>query len=82
MARKTQRDVVLAYMLERGRQGITQAECYRIGGGTRLAAIVYSMRRDGYNVMAELLDVENSLGGRSHPARYWMLPPIKGTGPQ
>ncbi len=80
--RQTQLDVVLGYMLANpGRaNGITQLICTRIGGGTRLAAIVYTLRNRGWNVLGELIPTKNALGGVSHPAVYWLGNPQKGAG--
>ena len=54
MAKKlSQKDMVLGY-LEKG-NSITQWECYKLFRATRLGAIIYDLRGEGYNITSEMV---------------------------
>jgi len=75
MTRQTQQGVILAWLQDRG--SITQHECSRIGGGSRLAAHILELRKDGWNILTQTVAVDNVLGGVSRVGRY-----VWGPGPQ
>ena len=66
--KKSQKELVLAYIEEHG--SITPLEAERHIGCLRLGARIWDLRRDGYNIVSELVVVETRGGGRATVARY------------
>lgn len=60
----TQRNDILTY-LKSGRS-LTPKDAYNFWGCFRLGARVYDLRREGYNIKSEMVEVE----GGKHVARY------------
>lgn len=68
MARKTQRQAVLEW-LQTG-AGITSMEAFKELGATRLSAIIFDLRKRGYNIEAQDVQVKNRFGNTVTIARY------------
>ena len=66
--RLTQYDRVLMYLKEKG--SITSLQAIRLFGATRLSAIIYNLRNDGYNITNETITKQNRYGDKVHFAKY------------
>ena len=66
--KKSQKELVLAYIEEHG--SITPLEAARHIGCLRLGARIWDLRRDGYNIVSELVEVETRHGGKAKVAQY------------
>ena len=69
--KQSQKDLILAYMEKHG--SITPLEAQREIGCMRLGARIWDLRRDGYNIAREMVNVPNRNGGKATVARYWLL---------
>lgn len=63
---KTQ--LVLAHLKEYGT--ITSWDAIRFYGATRLSAIIFDLRKRGYNIDTKMIDFEDRYGNRSKMALY------------
>ena len=70
MARKTQTDAVLEW-LQTG-AGITSLDAFKELGVTRLSAIIFNLRRQGYDIEAENVRVRNRFGNTVTVAKYYL----------
>lgn len=70
MARKTQTDAVLEW-LQTG-AGITSLDAFKELGATRLSAIIFNLRRQGYDIEAENVRVRNRFGNTVTVAKYYL----------
>lgn len=68
MARKSQRDYVLEW-LQTG-AGITSYDAFRELGITRLSAVIFDLRRKGYDIKSERIERTNRFGETVRFARY------------
>ena len=68
MARKTQQDAVLEW-LQTG-ESITSMQAFEMFGATRLSAIVFCLRKKGYDIEAESVQVTNRFGKTTSIAKY------------
>ena len=67
----TKKQRVLKYLVE-NKQGITPLEALRMFGSFRLGAIIFDLRKEGYNIITE--DVRYvSKNGVSYFANYKLL---------
>ena len=66
--KKSQKALILEYMEAHG--SITPLEAERHIGCMRLGARIWDLRRDGYNIVSEMVEVETRNGGRATVARY------------
>lgn len=66
--KKNQKDLVLAYMEQFG--SITPLEAERAIGCMRLGARIWDLRKDGYNIVKEMVEVQTRHGGKAIVARY------------
>jgi len=66
---KTQKQVVLSN-LKRNRRGLTQVEAYERYGITRLSAVIFCLRDDGYDIKTTMKAVKNRYGDTCHVAYY------------
>ena len=66
--KKSQKDLVLEYIIEHG--SITPLEAERHIGCMRLGARIWDLRRDGYNIVSELVEVPTRNGGKAKVAQY------------
>lgn len=71
MAKKTQTDVILLYLLDGNR--ITSMNAFSMFGATRLSAIIWTLRH-GYEipVRSKLLNGVNRLGNNTTFSEYWI----------
>lgn len=64
----TQRQTILALLTQRGRYGVSAHEAIYDMGITRLAAIVFDLRKDGYNIIS--VDEPDLPNGQKRLQRY------------
>lgn len=69
----TQKENVLQY-LKANRTGITPIEALKLFGCFRLSGIIYTLKQQGYNIVAKIATV-----GNKHFANYKLLKPYKKT---
>lgn len=67
MARRTQKQIVLDLMIERGERGMSAYEAIYDLHITRLAAIIFDLRQDGYQIRMEQ--------PKGETARYYLMKP-------
>jgi hypothetical protein len=67
-AKKSQKDLILEYMKKNG--SITPLEAQRYIGCMRLGARIWDLRRDGHNIIRELVSVPTRNGGHTLIAKY------------
>lgn len=63
----TKKQRILEYMEEFG--GITQRTAYMLGS-MRLSAVIFQLKKEGYNIKTEYLTVKNTDGSYSRIAKY------------
>ena len=68
MRKQAQR--VLDYMDEFG--SITSLDAFRDLGITRLSAVVFDLRQEGYNVQSETIGAKNRYGEIAHFSKYYI----------
>lgn len=68
MRKQAQR--VLDYMDEFG--SITSLDAFRDLGITRLSAVVFDLRKEGYNVQSETIGAKNRYGEIAHFSKYYI----------
>lgn len=66
--RLTQYDRVLRHLKEKG--SITSLQAIDLFGATRLSAIIYDLRHDGYDIVTETETGLNRFGEKTHFAKY------------
>lgn len=66
--KKSQKDLILAHIEKYG--SITPLEAQRFYGCMRLGARIWDLRRDGYDIVSELVEVPTRNGGKAVVARY------------
>lgn len=69
--KKTQQIRVRDYL--RKNNGITQLEATHKLGITRLSAVVFDMKKEGYVIDGEMIDVINRFGEKTRVMRYTMI---------
>lgn len=57
----------------RAHYGITQLEATHKFGITRLAAVIFLLRRDGYVIDSEIVPVVNRYGEKTKVTRYHLI---------
>lgn len=72
--RLTQYDRVLRHLKEKG--SITSLQAFREYGIMRLSAIIFNLRKDGYNIENENITRKNRYGDKIWFAKY-VLKPVK-----
>lgn len=68
MEKNTQRSAVLAHLQNHG--SITSMEAFERYGATRLSAIIYVLRHQGYDIVAETIRFKTRYGTNANVARY------------
>ena len=68
MKYKSQTEAVLAHLEKRGY--ITSMQAIQKYGATRLSAIIYVLRRRGYQITTVPFSVTTRFGRRTRPAKY------------
>lgn len=66
--RETHYDRVLRHLKEKG--SITSLQSFRLFGATRLSAIIFELRKDGYNIESKRIKMRNRYGDVVHFAKY------------
>lgn len=66
--RLTQYDRVLRHLKEKG--NITSLQAFREYGITRLSAVIFNLRRDGYIIVNEFITRKNRYGDKVSFAKY------------
>lgn len=70
--KKTQHSEVLNY-LQKNKKGLTSMEAFDKFGATRLSAIIFNLRKDGYNIIAEEKKVKTRYGLTTSVANYKLV---------
>ena len=70
MARRTQQQAVLDW-LKTG-TGISSMDAFKALGVTRLSAVVFNLRKKGYNIESEEIETTTRFGSRVKIARYYL----------
>ena len=65
----TQKTMVLRN-LKRNKKGLTQVEAYERYGITRLSAVIFNLRGDGYPIKTDMRAVRNRYGDTCYVAYY------------
>ena len=52
--------------------GITSMEAFENFGATRLSAIIFELKRKGYDIETVIVDGKDRYGNRSRYARYYL----------
>ena len=68
MEKETHYDRVLGHLKEKGH--ITSLEAFREYGLTRLSAIIFNLRKDGYNITSDKVGRKNRYGKMVYFAKY------------
>ena len=68
MEKETHYDRVLTHLKEKGH--ITSLEAFREYGLTRLSAIIFNLRKDGYNITSDKVGRKNRYGKMVYFAKY------------
>ena len=68
VTKKSQKELILEYIEAHG--SITPLEAQREIGCLRLGARIWDLRRDGYDIVSEMVEVETRNGGKATVARY------------
>lgn len=66
----TQKERVLRFW--KTRKGITQLQANEYLGVSRLAAVIFDLKKEGYNIESEMIEVENRWGEKCRVARYYL----------
>ena len=67
----TQYSIILKHLLENG--SITSFEAFSLYGVTRLSAIIFNLRNDGFDIESEPLKRKNRYGNTTIFARYNLI---------
>lgn len=70
MKKITQYDRVLQHLQLNRKNGITSLQAFREYGITRLSAVIYDLRRDGYEIKSDFVARKNRYGEIVHFAKY------------
>ena len=68
--KKTQEERVLEYMQKFG--SITTLEAFRDLGVTRLSAKIYTLKKKGYEIIGETIEVTNRFNKKGHVKKYML----------
>lgn len=74
MARRTQQQAVLDW-LKTG-TGISSMDAFKALGVTRLSAVVFNLRKKGYNIESEEIETTTRFGNKVKIARYYLKDPV------
>jgi hypothetical protein len=74
MARRTQQQAVLDW-LKTG-TGISSMDAFKALGVTRLSAVIFNLRKKGYNIESEEIETTTRFGSRVKIARYYLKDPV------
>ena len=62
VSKTSQTKEILKYMREHPKTGISSMEAIRMFGATRLAGIIFALKRRGYDITTEMVDGVNRYG--------------------
>ncbi len=65
---KTQIASILAHLGKHG--SITSMEAFKEYGATRLSAIIFKLRHQGYRISTEIIQVDTRYGRKANVAKY------------
>lgn len=65
----TQKRMVLSD-LKRSKRGITSLKAFEKYGITRLSAVIFELRDEGYDIKTDMIAVKNRYGETCHVANY------------
>lgn len=71
MSKETKKSKVLAHLQEHGT--ITSLEAIDLYGATRLSAIIYCLRNEGYNIKTEDMPFVDRFGQYTHYGKYILV---------
>lgn len=71
MAKINQRKVVLNHL--QVHKTITSMEAFSLYGATRLSAIIFDLRKSGYNIITNMLVMKNRYGNTVSYAEYELI---------
>lgn len=74
MEKKTQTSEILKYM-KTHKKGITSKEAFEYFGATRLSGLIFEMKRQGYLIKTESVEVKTRYGNKVNVARYSLVNP-------
>jgi hypothetical protein len=66
--RNTQTASILEHLNKKG--SITSMEAFKEYGATRLSAIIYALRHQGYRITTEIIQVDTRYGRKTNIANY------------
>ena len=66
----TQNDKIITYLRSHKKDGITSLEAINQFGITRLASVICTLRKQGYNITGKLVPVANRFGEVCYVSRY------------
>ena len=66
--RITHYDRILKHLKEKG--SVTSLQAFRDYGVTRLSAVIYELRQDGYNITSTMTARKNRYGDKVYFAKY------------
>ena len=69
---KTQKSEILKYLMTHKR-GITSLQAINLFGATRLSDIIFRLRKEGYNIITEMVTQKNRYGHVTTFARYRLV---------
>ena len=65
---KTQTESILAHLNKYG--SITSMEAFKEYGATRLSAIIFKLKHQGYRITTEIVSVDTRYGRKANIAKY------------
>lgn len=68
--KKSQKEQILAHIEKYG--SITPLEAQQFYGCMRLGALIWDIRRDGYDIVSEIVEVPTKNDGKARVAQYRM----------
>lgn len=68
--RKTQTSIILQHMREAKENGITSMEAFELCGATRLSSIIFSLRKQGYEIDSVDVTTTNRFGNKCTYSKY------------
>lgn len=75
MSRRTsQKNRVLQYLKAHG--SITSMDAINCFGATRLSAVIFDLRRDGWNIETEFEEGRSRFGDKTRYGRYHLRPEV------
>ena len=72
MAKQSQKKAVLKYL--QTHKKITSLNAIKLFGATRLSAIIFDLRRNGYNIKTHIRTGKNRFGNTVGYAEYELIP--------